>query len=362
MAIHAKLHHSTRYTYDRPVALGPQIIRLRPAPHCRTPVPAYSLKVTPENHFVNWQQDPHGNWLARLVFPEKTDEFSITVDLIAELAVYNPFDFFIEDYAQTAPFRYADTLAKDIAAYVGAEPAGPLLQAYLDGLPKEELATVDYLVALNTGLQEKIRYVVRMEPGVQTPEETLRLGSGSCRDSGWLLVQILRHLGFAARFVSGYLIQLKPDLQALDGPCRHGPRLHRSARLGGSLYSRRRLGRTRPHLRPFRRRRPSAARRHAAFFLRRAHRGLVEPAQCEFGFDMRVERHGRKAARHRALLRRRLAGARRAGQKGRRGSQGAGRAPDHGRRADLRLHRRLSRPRNGTPTRSARPSAAWPTS
>src|SRR5664279_1383709 len=157
MAIHAKLHHSTRYTYDRPVALGPQIIRLRPAPHCRIPVPAYSLKVTPENHFVNWQQDPHGNWLARLVFPEKTDEFSITVDLIAELAVYNPFDFFIEDYAQTAPFRYADTLAKDIAAYVGAEPAGPLLQAYLADLPKEELATVDYLVALNTGLQNKIR-------------------------------------------------------------------------------------------------------------------------------------------------------------------------------------------------------------
>src|SRR5208283_2682660 len=214
MAILTKLHHSTRYTYDRPVALGPQIVRLRPAPHCRTPVTAYSLKIEPENHFINWQQDPPGNWLARLVFPEKTEVFSVTVDLTAELAVYNPFDFFIEEYAQKAPFKYAESLAKDI----GADPAGPLLQEYMKTLPTGETATVDYLVALNAGLQQKIRYVVRMEPGVQAPEETLRLGSGSCRDTGWLLVQILRQLGFAARFVSGYLIQLKPDVPALDGP------------------------------------------------------------------------------------------------------------------------------------------------
>jgi uncharacterized protein (DUF2126 family)/transglutaminase-like putative cysteine protease len=218
MAILAKLHHSTRYSYDRPVMLAPQVVRLRPAPHCRTPVPAYSLKIEPANHFINWQQDPHGNYLARLVFPEPTTEFSITVDLLAEMAVYNPFDFFIEDYAQTVPFIYADSLTKDISAYIGAEPAGPLLQAYLDAVPREKTPTVDFLVALNQGLQHRIKYVVRMEPGVQAPEQTLSLGSGSCRDTGWLLVQILRNLGFAARFVSGYLIQLKPDLEALDGP------------------------------------------------------------------------------------------------------------------------------------------------
>jgi transglutaminase-like putative cysteine protease len=294
MAILTKLHHSTRYSYDRPVALGPQIVRLRPAPHCRTNVPAYSLKITPENHFINWQQDPHGNWLARLVFPEKTQEFSITVDLIAEMAVYNPFDFFIEDYAQQAPFKYADALSKDIAAYIGADPAGPLLQDFLKTVPSPGMGTVDYLVALNAGLQQRIRYVVRMEPGVQTPEETLRLGSGSCRDTGWLLVQVLRALGFAARFVSGYLIQLKPDLQALDGPSgtdHDFTDLHAWAEVyipGAGwvgLDPTSGLFAGEGHL-------PLAATPH--YSSAAPIEGLVEPAQCEFGFEMHVERFDEK--------------------------------------------------------------------
>jgi uncharacterized protein (DUF2126 family)/transglutaminase-like putative cysteine protease len=218
MAILSSLHHSTRYTYDRPVSLGPQIVRLRPAPHCRTRVSSYSLKVTPANHFINWQQDPHGNWLARLVFPEKTTEFSVTVDLIAELAVINPFDFFIEDYAESVPFTYAEALRSDISAYITPEPASPRLRNFLSALPRSGEGTVDFLVNLNGIVQTAVRYVVRLHPGVQSPEETLELGSGSCRDSGWLLVQILRHLGFAARFVSGYLIQLRPDVASLDGP------------------------------------------------------------------------------------------------------------------------------------------------
>ncbi|MDP3545561.1 MAG: transglutaminase family protein, partial [Phreatobacter sp.] len=218
MAILAKLHHVTRYLYDRPVALGPQVIRLRPAPHSRTAIQSYSLKVVPEQHFVNWQQDPHGNWLARFVFPEKSTEFSITVDLIADMAVVNPFDFFIESYADSYPFAYAPALAEELAPYLITEAAGEPFERYLAAVPRGPTQTIDFLVALNQRLQQEIRYIVRMEPGVQTPDETLENASGSCRDSAWLLVQIARRLGLAARFVSGYLIQLKPDLKALDGP------------------------------------------------------------------------------------------------------------------------------------------------
>jgi transglutaminase-like putative cysteine protease len=218
VSIHVALNHVTHYRYDRRVGLSPQVVRLRPAPHCRTPILSYSLRIEPEQHFINWQQDPFSNYLARLVFPEKTTEFKVTVDLVAEMAVYNPFDFFLEPSAENFPFEYEPGLRHDLLPYLAKSEATPRFRELLASIDRREQRTIDFLVAINQRLQREIKYLIRMEPGVQTPEQTLANASGSCRDTGWLLVQLLRHLGLAARFVSGYLIQLKPDVKPLDGP------------------------------------------------------------------------------------------------------------------------------------------------
>ncbi len=240
MSIHVALHHRTLYKYDRLVSLGPQVVRLRPAPHSRTRILSYSLRAAPEKHFINWQQDPQSNHLARLVFPEKTREFCVEIDVVAEMAVFNPFDFFLEPEAEKFPFEYDRSLDHELEPFQLKCWLTPKFMAYLRVLRREvlkdsglrrkksaakglteetfRLRTIDFLVAFNQRLWQDIKYTIRLEPGVQTPEETLVKGSGSCRDSAWLLCQLFRHCGLASRFVSGYLVQLKPDVKALDGP------------------------------------------------------------------------------------------------------------------------------------------------
>jgi uncharacterized protein (DUF2126 family)/transglutaminase-like putative cysteine protease len=218
MGIRVALNHKTVYNYDRPVTLSPQIVRLRPAPHSRTPVTSYSLRIEPQEHFINWQQDPFGNFLARLVFPKETRRFSLEVALAADVTVINPFDFFLEPYAEKYPFRYEAQEERELKPFLEPGTLGPRLEKFLSSIDRSESRIIDFLVHLNRWLQRDIQYVIRMEPGIQTPDETLQLASGSCRDTAWLLVQILRRLGLAARFVSGYLIQLKPDVKPLEGP------------------------------------------------------------------------------------------------------------------------------------------------
>ena len=221
MSLRIALHHRSSSHYDRDVIIAPHEIRLRPAPNCRTPILSYSLNVQPADHFINWQQDVFGNHIARVVFKDKKARaLEITVDLVADMTVINPFDFFIEPYAENYPFTYPPEVMRDLTPYLTLDEQGPLLKKWLADFHATHPAagsTIDFLMAVNHKLSSDIRYLVRMETGVQTCEHTLQHQSGSCRDSGWLLVQILRHCGLAARFVSGYLIQLKPDQESLDG-------------------------------------------------------------------------------------------------------------------------------------------------
>ena len=217
MSIHVGLTHRTVYRYDRPVTLSPQVIRLRPAPHTRADVLSYNMKVGPGAHFLNWQHDPHGNWLARTVFKEKVTELRITVQLVAGFVPYNPFDFLLAPEAEHWPFAYDPVLAKSLEPFRGVEPLAPRFGAYLASIPRTRVPTTGFLVELNRDLQGRVRYESRDAPGVQSPEETLTRGAGSCRDSAWLLVQVLRQLGIAARFVSGYLVQLRPDVRSRGG-------------------------------------------------------------------------------------------------------------------------------------------------
>ena len=218
MALKVVLSHKTHYKYDRPISLSPHTIRLRPAPHSRTPIDAYSMKITPENHFINWQQDPYGNYVARIVFPEKVTEFGIDVEVIADLVSINPFDFFVEEYAEQFPFVYKDELAAELMPYLEVTEKGKKLKKFIKSLDLKERKINDFLVYLNTEIYKYLNYTVRLEAGVQTCEVTLDKKLGSCRDYAWLFVQVLRTLGLAARFVSGYLVQLKADEKSLDGP------------------------------------------------------------------------------------------------------------------------------------------------
>jgi len=211
MRLQVVLDHRTEYRYDKPVSLGPQVIQLRPAPHSRTPILSYSLTLTPSEHILNWQMDPHSNYAARVLILQKTSEFAVQVQLVADLAPINPFNFFLEPGFEDYPFQYSPQLAKDLEPYRSTETAGPYLQSFLASVARDKRGTIDFLVDLSRRVRDQVGYVTRLEPGVQSCEQTLELCSGSCRDSAWLFVQILRQLGIAARFVSGYLIQLASD-------------------------------------------------------------------------------------------------------------------------------------------------------
>ncbi len=223
MGIHVAIHHKTSYLYERRVKMWPQVIRLRPAPHSRTKILGYSLKIEPENHFINWMQDPFGNYQARIVFPEKVKKFSVDVEVIADLVAVNPFDFFLEEDSEKFPFEYDEQLKKELLPYLEITESDRQLMDLLESCQQyKDQQTVDFLVSVNQHIYDLLKYTIRMEPGVQSAEVTLKKKLGSCRDFAWLFCQLLRHMGLATRFVSGYLVQLEADEKAVDGPA--GPK------------------------------------------------------------------------------------------------------------------------------------------
>ena len=272
MSIHVALTHVTHYKYDRLVEVGPQTVRLRPAPHCRTRILSYSLKIEPAKHFINWQQDPQANYLARVVFPEPTRELRFEVELVAEMSVFNPFDFFLEPAAEQFPFEYDALLQRELAPYLIKLEGEPRFAAYLASIPRTPKRTIDFLVELNMKLATDVAYLIRMEPGVQTPEVTLDNGSGSCRDSAWLLVQLLRHLGSGSALRLGLPDPADARHEIARRPVGTQGGFHRPACLVRSLSARWWLDWPGSDFRPAGRRRPHSAGLHAGAGLGRAHR------------------------------------------------------------------------------------------
>ncbi|MEZ4266859.1 MAG: transglutaminase family protein [Myxococcota bacterium] len=216
------IQHRTSYIYPRPANLGPHVVRLRPATHARAHIESYSLTV-PDEALVHWQQDPQANHVARLTFRDgvRFERFDVVVEITADIRPVNPFDFFVDEYATDLPFAYPEELARSLAAYLEttspAYEAGPLFEAFVAAHPGHG-GTVAYVVELAGKVAASVRYVIREESGVWTPEETLAQGRGSCRDSAVLLVAALRRAGLAARFASGYLVQLADEGMIPDQP------------------------------------------------------------------------------------------------------------------------------------------------
>ena len=345
MSIRVALHHLTTYRYNRQVQIFPQTVRLRPAPHCRTPIASYSLNVQPDPHFLNWQQDPFGNYLARLVFPEKRSELTVEVDLVAEMTVVNPFDFFLDEHAEQWPFAYDAALAYELKPYLMTEPAGPKLQELADSISREKRRSVLFLIEVNRRVQEEVGYTIRLDPGVQTSEETLTLRRGSCRDSAWLLVELLRQLGLACAVRLGLFDSVCARREAARRSGRTDPGFLRLARLDRSLPARGRLGRPGPHLGTVGRRRASAVGRHAGL----PERGPDQRRRLALRCAVRPSNVGRpgdgRTARHAPLQRRSLA-RHRSARSARRCRPGEFRGPvDHGGRAHVRFARRHGRGR-----------------
>lgn len=216
MTLKIALNHQLKYSYDRPIILGPHKLGLKPSPHSKSDIFNYSLNIAPKYHNIYWYQDIYGNFIGKLNMFEKTDYLSLEINFLAEIKSINPFNFLVDSHIEKYPFYYTKQEKKELSSFLEIDESSNLLINWVNKNVYNNIYITDFLVSLNQQLASEIKYITRLEEGIQTCEETLRTKKGSCRDTTVLLIQILRHYGLAARFVSGYLIQFKTDDQSDD--------------------------------------------------------------------------------------------------------------------------------------------------
>ena len=290
--IRVALHHKTRLPVRPPVTLSPQVVRLRPAPHSRTPVTGYSLRIEPSQHFINWQQDPQGNFLARARLPGADDGLLAR----SRSGRRDDGDQPVRLLPRAAGRALSVRLRRAAAAGTGAVPGRGARRAAAAGVPRVDAARADprpstFLVDLNRRLQHDIRYVIRMEPGVQTSEETLELATrflprlvvaaGRGAAPSGLRRALRLGLSDSAHSPTRSRSTARPGPTPTSPICTRGPRCICRARAGSASTRRRDCSRARGTSRsPPRRAAESAA----------PVTGLVSPSEVEFHHEMSVTR------------------------------------------------------------------------
>ena len=221
MTLRLALTHRIESRFDQPVLPSTHWLRLRPAPHTRARVEAYSLRVEPGAHFINWLRDPYENHLARLDLPQPTSHLTLTVEVILELAVSDPFDFLVESFASSAPFEYPEQLRKELTPYLAPGASGPRFAAWLAQLDRRPRYVIEFLDTINRAVQERIAVEATVRAGAIDVEALLASSRGAPWELAWLLTLSLRGVGLAARFVSGYRIIAGPATAAAAAASLH---------------------------------------------------------------------------------------------------------------------------------------------
>lgn len=210
-----QIHHHTIYRYDTSVTFSPHYLRLKPQESDVCDTLSYTLDVSPPCS-VYWSEDIIGNHVAKCIFSTPSDILDIRTVLEVSLGEKNPFAFIVDEYAENYPFAYRPYEQNGLQYYLQVQEQGELFTQWVARFSPLSMYVVSMLREVANAIAMEIRYEKRHEPGYLPAEQTLAEKQGSCRDTAWLLMQTLRALGLASRFVSGYLLQPEDDVPDVD--------------------------------------------------------------------------------------------------------------------------------------------------